>query len=133
MLTRAAALSPARVLVVEDDAVIRTLMIEVLSDAGYAVDEAGDSEAAVRLIDGDGYKLMVTDMNMPGDLNGLQLAQRANHDDPNLPVVFVTGRHEILNRLRRAGIPGAVLPKPFALEELVDLVRRLIGERRSAP
>ena len=132
MLTRVATIPPTRVLVIEDDPVVRTLMAAALADAGYQVDEAGDSGAAVRLIDGDGYKLMITDMNVPGDLDGLQLAHHANQEDPDLPVVFVTGRHEVLNRLRRASIPGAALAKPFDLETLVEVVGRLIEERLSA-
>jgi DNA-binding response OmpR family regulator len=116
----------ARILVVEDEPAIRALMVEILSDAGFEVDEAGNSDVAVRLLDADGYKLLVTDVNMPGELDGAQLAERAHNKDPELPVVFITARPEVLVRLRNAGIPSEILPKPFTLERLVSVVRELI-------
>ncbi len=119
--------APPRILVVEDESVIRALMVEVLSDAGYEVDEANGSDAAMRLLGTDGYNLLVTDIHMPGKWDGLQIAQAAQAKHAALPVVFVTGRHDILNRLRRSGIAGAALPKPFDLDDFVQVVRDLVG------
>jgi len=63
-------MSPQRILVVEDESLIRELLVEVLTDAGFEVDEAQDTEAAGDLIDADGYKLLLTDVHMPGPRDG---------------------------------------------------------------
>ena len=115
-----------RVLVVEDEPTIRSLMAEVLTDAGYEVDEASTSDEAVLLLDADGYKLLVTDMHMPGQLDGKGVADHAHELKPQLPVIFVTGRPDFLSRLTGGGIKGLVLPKPFQLNKLVGAVQNLI-------
>ena len=116
-----------RVLIVEDEMLNREIMAEALIEAGFAVDEAGSADEAVRMLDADGYRLLVTDIHMPGSLDGIDLAQRAHDQNPRMPIVFVTGRPDVLARLRDAGIPGTSLAKPFALEELVRVVSQLIG------
>ena len=116
-----------RVLVVEDEALIRELLVETLVDAGYEVDEAASADAAAKLIEADGYKLLITDVHMPGRLDGLDLAVLAKHHDGDLPVVIVTGRPDVVGRLRKAGVKGTMLAKPFALEELVRIAARYVS------
>ena len=115
-----------RVLVVEDELLNREIMAEALVEAGFTVDAADSADEAVRMLDEDGYQLLVTDIHMPGRLDGIGLAQHVHGQDPTMPIVFVTGRPDVLARLRDAGIPGTSLAKPFELEELVQVVRRLI-------
>jgi len=115
-----------RVLVVEDEALNRALMVESLSDAGFQVHEAESVREAESLLSADGYHLLITDIHMPGDANGLDLAARTHQAEPDLPILFVTGRPDVMDQLRGAGIRGAVLPKPFALAELVRAARALI-------
>jgi DNA-binding response OmpR family regulator len=117
-----------RVLVVEDEHVNRAIMAEALADAGFKVDEAASADEAVRLLDIDGYGLVVTDIHMPGRLDGIDLAQHLHSQHPALPIVFVTGRPDVLARLRGTNIRGTSLAKPFALAELVRVVRRLLEE-----
>ena len=116
-----------RILVVEDEDLVRDLVVETLTDAGFEVDEARDSDEAVRLLDADGYKLLLTDVHMPGPLDGIELAERAHAKEEGLPVIFVTGRPDVMGRLRGSGLTGAVLSKPFALAEVVSAVRRLLA------
>jgi DNA-binding response OmpR family regulator len=116
-----------RVLIVEDEMLNREIMAEALIEAGFIVDEADSADEAVRMLDQDGYRLLVTDIHMPGRLSGIDLAQRAHDRNPHMPIVFVTGRPDVLARLRDAGIPGTSLAKPFALKELVRVVSQLIG------
>jgi DNA-binding response OmpR family regulator len=118
--------------VVEDESLIRALMVEVLVDAGYSVDQADSSDEAVRLLDADGYQLLVTDIHMPGRLDGIELGQRTHAREPALPILFVTGRPDVLARIRDAGIPGASLPKPFRMERLVSVVRGLLRPGNAA-
>ena len=116
-----------RVLVVEDDSLIRSCMVETLADAGYEVDDAETGDLAIKLLEEDGYKLVVTDLNMPGSVDGWGVAAYAHQHEPELPVVFVTGRPDTLARLLKVGLPGAVLPKPFALAKLVETVSDLLN------
>ena len=119
-------MAKARVLVVEDEAITRSVMVEVLIDAGFQVDEADNSDDALKLLDADGYTLLVTDVHMPGDLDGIDLAGHAQHHKPQLPVVFVSGRPDVYARLRATGIKGLALAKPFPLEDLVAAVTKLV-------
>ena len=113
----------ARVLVVEDEDLIREMMVLTLREAGFEVDEAANVDEADALIEADGYRLLVTDIHMPGRLNGLDLARKAHVSEPRLPILFVTGRPDVLNRLKTAGIPGATIPKPFTLARLTSIAR----------
>jgi DNA-binding response OmpR family regulator len=115
-----------RVLVVEDEAVIRDLIVETLVEAGFQVEEAGTADDAVRLIDADGFGLLITDVHMPGTLDGIDLARRAQSHKPALPVIVITGRPDVVHRLRGAGINGTVLPKPFMFDDLVKAAARYV-------
>ena len=74
-----------RILVVEDESLVRELLVEALTDAGFQVDEADNADDADRLLDIDGYKLLLTDIHMPGKLDGVELAQRSLERKPGLP------------------------------------------------
>jgi len=82
----------------------------------------------VKLLDADGYRLLVTDMQIPGRFTGAELAEHSNRQNSAIPVLFVHGRVEATHRLTSSGIKGAVLPQPFALDDLVEIVRRLTTE-----
>jgi CheY-like chemotaxis protein len=86
----------ARVLLAEDEFLIRMMLAEDLEAAGYDVVEAetGD-DALAKSLGGDGCDVLVTDIEMPGSLDGLALAVRMRERHPDLPVVYVTGRPEI--------------------------------------
>ena len=115
-----------RVLVVEDETINREIMAEALADAGFSVDAAESADEALRLLGADGYQLLVTDIHMPGSMDGIGLARQAHSTHPQMPIVFVTGRPDVLTRLKGSGIPGSSLAKPFGLEELVRVVSGLI-------
>jgi two-component system response regulator QseB len=115
-----------RVLVVEDEDLIRELMVETLRSAGFEVDEASTGQEAEELIFADGYKLMVTDVHMPGAMNGMDFAERANDLKPGIPIIFVTARPDVLRRLDGSDIVAKVLSKPFSLESLARTVRSMI-------
>jgi DNA-binding response OmpR family regulator len=119
-------MAPTRVLVVEDEAIIRMVMVDALTDAGFEVDEAANSDDAERLLDEDGYKLLVTDVHMPGKLDGIELAEHFQTTKPATPILFVTARPDVLARLRKAGIDTKALTKPFSLERLISTVRGLL-------
>ena len=116
------------VLVVDDEPTVRLLVTEVLADLGYTAIEAEDGPSALRVLDWKTrIDLLVTDVGLPGGLNGRQLADAARVARPDLKVLFITGYAE--NAVLSHGHldPGMhVLTKPFALEALASRIRELI-------
>jgi CheY-like chemotaxis protein len=117
----------SRILVVDDEWIIRALIAQSLRDAGYDVAEAENGDIAARLLDVDQFNVLVTDIHMPGQLDGIALAERVRRKMPNLWVVFVTGRPDVIRRVIDGGLGDAVLSKPFQPEEVVQVVHQLLG------
>ena len=102
-------------------------MVEVLTDAGFQVDEADTGDDAAKMIDADGYCLILTDINMPGQLDGIDLAAHARSKRPGLPIVFVTGRPDSWARARAKGARTTVVAKPYSPEAIVRAVTALLS------
>jgi CheY-like chemotaxis protein len=117
------------VLVVDDEAVIRTLVAEVLGDLGYDAIEAEDGASGLRILQSDTVvDLLVTDVGLPGGMNGRQLADAARARRPGLPVLFITGYAENAAVSGHQLEPGMqVLTKPFTLEVLAARIRGMLG------
>ncbi|QTI79614.1 response regulator [Roseomonas marmotae] len=118
------------VLVVDDEPVIRMLVTEVLRELGYAALEAADGDSALAVLRAKGrLDLLVTDVGLPGGLNGRQLADAARVTRPGLKVLFITGFAESAaldsGRLE-AGMQ--VMTKPFSLDALATRIRAMIAE-----
>ena len=117
------------VLVVDDEATIRMLVVEVLQDLGYDTLEAADGQAAQRIIQSNTrIDLLVTDVGLPGGMNGRQLADAARESRPDLATLFITGYAE--NAALSHGHLGSgqhVLTKPFAIDALAARVRELLS------
>ena len=115
------------ILVVDDEANVRAVMVAMLEDLGYTYVEAADAIEAIAVLEsGRHIDLLVTDVGLPG-MNGRQLAEIACQRDPRLNVLFVTGYAE--QAAARNGFLGArmhMITKPFALDVLGDLVRAII-------
>jgi two-component system, response regulator PdtaR len=88
---------PARILVVEDDALVRMTAGAILEDAGYQVVEAEGAEAALRLVEDEpgGFTHVFTDVQMPGRLDGLKLARLLATQFPHIVVVVTSGDHRL--------------------------------------
>ena len=117
------------VLVVDDEPTVRMLVADVLSDLGYAAIEAEDGPSGLRALQNSArVDLLVTDVGLPGGMNGRQVADAARALRPDLKVLFITGYAE--NAVVGNGHldPGMeVLTKPFAIDDLAARIRRLIG------
>ncbi|WP_159348075.1 PAS domain-containing protein [Roseomonas harenae] len=118
------------VLVVEDDATVRLLVVEVLEELGYRYLEAADARDAIPIIQSaQRIDLMISDVGLPG-MNGRQLAEMARSVRPALRVLFVTGYAE--NARMRSGFlaPGMdMMTKPFALDALGTKIRAMLEAR----
>jgi len=119
------------VLVVDDEATVRMLIAEVLSESFYNILEAGDGAAALKILETDRrVDLMITDVGLPGGMNGRQVADAARVLRKNLKVLFITGYAE------NAAIGGGhldagmeILAKPFAMSTLGNKVREMLEAR----
>ncbi|WP_338544984.1 ATP-binding protein [Pseudomonas benzopyrenica] len=123
------ALPSVRVLLVEDDAVIRALLVQLFVELGWRYRDAVDAEAALAALrEGEGFDLLITDVGLPG-LNGRLLANATRTLRPQLPILFITG-YAAGNAppVPLVGERMAVLGKPFTLEVLVDRVQELLGK-----
>jgi PAS domain S-box-containing protein len=119
------------VLVVDDEPTIRMLIVDTLGELGYACAEAADGPAGLKILQsGARIDLLITDVGLPGGLNGRQVADAARVLRPDLKVLFITGYAEnaVLNHGHIQ--PGMeVLTKPFAVADLAGRVDRLLRPR----
>lgn len=111
-------------LVVEDDDIVRMLMVEVLDELGYTVIEAEDGEAALQVLANPSQplELMMTDVGLP-DMRGDALAGKARELRPLLPVLFASGYADSINVPEGMHLIG----KPFSIDQLRDKVVAILG------
>ncbi len=116
------------VLVVDDEPTVRMLIAEVLEESGYAAIEAADSATGLSVLQSDArIDLLITDVGLPGGMNGRQLANAARAARPGLKVLFITGYAENAAVGNGHLDPGMqVLTKPFAMEALRNKIREMI-------
>ncbi|AXJ95622.1 hybrid sensor histidine kinase/response regulator [Sphingomonas sp. FARSPH] len=120
----------ATVMVVDDEPTIRMLVTEVLCEMGHNVLEAGDAAAAMRLFaTGTPVDLLITDVGLPGQINGRQLADAVLEERAGLKVLFITGYAEnaVIGNGPLAPNMGLVT-KPFAMEHIADRIAALLRE-----
>jgi PAS domain S-box-containing protein len=117
------------VLVVDDEPNVRTLVSEVLQEMGLRTLEAADGPNGLRILDGDTHlDLLISDIGLPGGMNGRQLADAAREKRPSLRVLFITGYADgsVLQR-SNASLDYEVLTKPFSIAALEEKVRSMLG------
>ena len=116
-----------RILVVEDEAPMRAIMVETLERLGYRTAQAGDATAALAMMgNGEAPDLLVTDMGLPG-LSGRELAERARLLRPGMRVLFITGYAGPLVRAEFLDAGTDMLAKPFSLETFAAKVGAMLG------
>ncbi len=119
----------ARILVVEDDPLLRLGACTILQDAGYDTLEAGDADEAIATLERDpDVDVVFSDIQMPGQLDGVKLAHAVRRRWPPIAMLLTSGRriptaNELPDRVR-------YLPKPFAGAELLAEIDRLAPARQ---
>lgn len=113
------ALSGLKLLVVEDDALVRDVIVRAAGDCGIDVDAVEHGDAAIALLADKDYDVVVTDLKMPG-ISGLELMDRLRETHPRTALIVITGfaLDEVEERVSRSG--GLLLHKPFNLAALLD-------------
>jgi len=121
-----------RILVAEDDPLVRRFLLRCLETGGFDTEPADDGGQAIAKLSRGGWDVVVTDYAMPR-ANGLEVVAAARRFDPTLPCVVVTALHD-LELAMDAMAEGAVgfVPKPFKPEHLLAVVRSALDRRRMA-
>jgi len=103
----------ARILIVEDEVLTRMALAEDLRDAGYSVVEAANADAAMAYLNtGSQIDLVLSDIQMPGSMDGLELARRLRVERPSLPVILSSAAPE----------SGSVIGKPYRMERVLSVI-----------
>ena len=115
-------------LVVEDEPVVRAVILEMLDEQGYRTLEAVDGPSGLQILQGnEQIDLLVTDVGLPG-MNGRQLADQARETRPGLKILFITGYAESVAIADGFLQPGMeMITKPFDLDNLSRRVRAMVS------
>ncbi|KMM85392.1 Response regulator receiver domain-containing protein [Pseudomonas taetrolens] len=116
--------TPSTILVVEDDDIVRMLIVDVLQELGFSVLEADGSARAIELLEDTNQRidLLMTDVGLPG-MDGRALAQKARELRQSLPILFASGYADTVEVEEGMAIIG----KPFSIDQLRDKVKSMLG------
>ena len=121
-MTREAKTLPA-VLVVEDEPLIRMEAVDMIEDAGFKVYQAANADAAIKLMEKyDDIGILFTDIDMPGSMDGIKLAEYVNDRWPPVAIVIASGKIDF--NLLQLPEGSTVFPKPYP----TDMVTKTLGE-----
>ena len=120
------------ILIVDDEPTVRMLLKDVLSELGYSVLDAADSVEGLETLRSDAQiDLLITDVGLPGGMNGRQMADAGREIRPKLKTLFITGYAEnAVIGSAQLGPGMQVLTKPFAVDTLVSRVSHLLYEAK---
>ncbi|HEY7610135.1 MAG TPA: response regulator [Alphaproteobacteria bacterium] len=126
--TAGSGLNAAKVLVVEDDEMVRDYAQAVLTALGYQPLAVGDGSAALRVLEEQrDIRLLLTDIGLPGGMSGAALAEEARRRKPGLPVLFASGSIDSGGKAHLVPEGEAVLAKPYRKADLAEKLRLLLG------
>jgi two-component system cell cycle response regulator CpdR len=118
-----------RILLAEDDDSMRVYLVRALEKSGYAVVACDRGTTALEhVMAGESFDLLLTDIVMP-EMDGIELAQKAAVEAPDMRVMFITGFSAVTLRAGQALPQAKVLSKPFHLRDLVLEVDRMFEDR----
>jgi DNA-binding response OmpR family regulator len=115
-----------KILIVEDQNELRTLVKNFLGDYGYVVDEAEDGEEGYHKINMNSYDCLILDLNLP-KLDGMEIAKKVREEGKNVPIIMLTARSEIYDKIE--GFDNGAddyITKPFDMKELLARVEAVL-------
>ncbi len=120
-------MNPPRILLVDDNTIVRDMLVDLVGSLGYHADAAVGGEEALDLFDRGRYGVVLTDLVMPG-MSGWEVLAALRQRDPHIPVVIVTGSPVVGDP--RAAQPGvAVLKKPVDVTTLDSMIKQMLRAR----
>jgi CheY-like chemotaxis protein len=114
------------ILVVEDEVLLRLNAISLLEDAGYVVVEAANADEAILILEARAdIRIVFTDINMPGSMDGLKLVEAIRHRWPPVLLIVISGK----NAPRDSDLPvgGRFVPKPYTSEQVLSVIEGLVA------
>lgn len=122
-------MAATRILLVEDQGLIRLITADILRAEGFDVTEAWDATEAARLLDGiGGFDALLTDMQMPGLGDGIDVAVHARRRNPDISVLILSGyAPNLRGRLGVLAPAAAYIGKPYAMEDVLQVLRGLVN------
>lgn len=117
-------LAPLRVLVVEDDVLIRMSICEMLESRGHKAFEARSGDEALRVYAVESIDVLLTDVGLPG-MSGVELAERLRAAQPGLPVLYATGDHTANGVACDART--RIIGKPYGVASLMEAIAQVLG------
>ena len=117
-------------LIVDDNASVRRLLFEIISDEGYKVETAGSGTETIRMVNSNMPSLILLDVKMPG-MSGLETLEKLKVHAPDLPVIMMTAYSEMdaCQEAKNRGLVREYLKKPFEIDELRFLIRNIMPEK----
>ena len=121
-----------RLILIEDDEGVRNYFKSVVQRMGYQLETASDGTSGIELVEKEPVDVILTDLNMPGEPNGMALVRRIREVRPDTPVIVISGypTRERLDECKALGIDD-FLTKPFEMTFFSSVISRLLEERGS--
>jgi CheY-like chemotaxis protein len=116
-----------KILLVDDNAVVRDMLVDLVESLGYSADPAASGEEALAMFERAQYDVVLTDLLMPG-MTGWDVLEAVHQRDPQVPVIIITGSPVVGDG--HAAQPGvAILKKPVDVALLDSMIKRMLGQR----
>ena len=120
----------SRILIVDDEEIIRALLSEILSDEGFEVTTASDGNEAIELLNSDQFDLVISDMVMPG-VGGIEVLQEAFKIDPDYAVIIITGYPSVDTAVKLVNLGAAdYITKPFNVDIIKITVAKVLEMKK---
>lgn len=114
-----------KILLVEDEDLIRLLLSEAMGDLGMNPMLAASGEEAIEIINvSEPFQLLITDIQLPGPIDGLDIARVARNRAPDMPIIFTTGQPDRMAQWK-SGARDVFIPKPYRPSDIISAIRHL--------
>jgi DNA-binding NtrC family response regulator len=121
----------ASVLIVDDDADVRTMLTSILEDAGYSVEAVDNGKQAIKTCEKLPFDAALVDINLP-DIKGTELLHELKQIQPQMVKIIITGEPSVENAVKALNEKAdGFISKPFDPQEFLETIRKLIAEKKN--